>query len=420
MKRIICLLLICLLLGACSKEANTPADTTPTEPPYEAQQPTLSPTEPEDPEQILAYRRDVVEAEMRRCMSTLWTPAEDITYLVKETDEEPITMVAGRIYQGLPYTHASASAYSFFTYASSQDEDGVYTISDLTGTSLAGGLLARQGCDCADTVLWAWGKVSNSFTSRYTAELTEAYGIVKVGDYTCDIPKFSTTTKPICKENGEDVMFAAYAEMQKGDALVLYTKASGGHAVMVVDTLIKYTEDGKIDGDNSYAIIIEQQPASQRELASYYNEEIQKTVYICGAVDSYWTFNTLFSKGYMPVTCKELVDPSPLDEESVSFSHTDATMDTLHQTSVNASHRIAYVTITISKNDQVVQQATAYGKESSYRQFSMYAFFDPLEQEVMHGMLDLDSLKSGNYHCTISCRLATGNTHTVHEFDFKK
>ena len=70
MKRIICLLLICLLLGACGKD-NAPADTTPTEPPYEAQQPTLSPTEPEDPEAILAYRRDVVEAEMRRCKPSI-------------------------------------------------------------------------------------------------------------------------------------------------------------------------------------------------------------------------------------------------------------------------------------------------------------------------------------------------------------
>ena len=419
MRKIVYILLaISLIFAGCSQPADPTAPTI--EEGFQAQQPTLSATEPQDPDQILAYRRDLVEAEMRRCMSTLWTPAEDITYLVKETDEEPLTMVAGRIYQGLPYTHASASAYSFFTYASAQDEDGVYTISGLTGTSLAGGILARQGCDCADTVLWAWGKISNSFTARYTAEMTEVYGIVKVGDYECDIPKFTTTTKPICKENGEDVMFAAYEKMQKGDALVLYTKSAGGHAVMVVDTIIRYTDDGKIDGENSYAIIIEQQPASQRELASYYNEDIQKTVYICGAVDSCWSFNTLFSKGYMPVTCKELVDPSPLQAESVRFSHPNATMDNLHQTTVDASHRIAYVTVTITQNGNPVQQATAYGKEASYRQFSMAAFSDPIEQAVIQGKLDVEALPAGTYRCSITCRLATGNTHTVHEFDFTK
>lgn len=418
MKKLICFILACVLLSACSKQAAAPEPTT--EPPFEAQQPTMSPTEPEAPDQILSYRRDLVEAEMRRCMSVLWTPAEDISYYVKETDAEPITLLAGRIYQGLPYTHASASAYSFFTYASAQDENGVYTISGMSDKSLSGGLLARQGCDCADTVFWAWGKVSNSFTARYTAEMTEVYGIVKVGQYSCDIPKFTTTTKPVCTDNGEDVMFAAYGQMQKGDALVLYTKSSGGHAVMVVDTVVNYTEDGKIDGESSYAVIIEQTSSSQRNLESYYNEEMGQEIYICGGVDSYWSFNTLFKKGYLPVTCKELIDPSPAAPESVGFSHADATWDTLNQTTVRASHRIAYVTVTISKGSQVLQQATAYSKESSYREFSMAAFFDPLEQAVLQGNLDLDSLKAGNYHCAITCRLATGNTYTVHEFDFRR
>ena len=419
MKKIICLALVCLMLCACGKEAAAPAQT---EPAYEALQPTLSPTEPSDPEEILAYRRDVVAAEMRRCMSTLWTPAEDITYLVSDNDppEEAITMVAGRIYQGLPYTHASSTVYNFLTYATSQDENGVYTVTGMDATDLSGSVLSRQGCDCADTVFWAWAQISNSFTARYTAEMTESYGLVKVGDYACDFPKFYTTTTPICKENGEDVMFAAYAQMQKGDALVLFTKSSGGHAVMAVDTYVVYTEDGKIDGENSFAVIIEQKSSTQRALESYYNEEIGQEVYICGAVDSCWSFNTLFSKGYLPVTCKELVDPSPLTAQSVTFSDPDVRIEKLFMAKIESSHRVASVTLTITQKGKEIQKATAYGTEDNYKEFSMLAFFDPLEKEVIQGSFDLEALKPGDYHCTITCRLATGHSFTAHEFDFSK
>ena len=95
-------------------------------------------------------------------------------------------------------------------------------------------------------------------------------------------------------------------------------------------------------------------------------------------------------------------------------------MDTIHQASVDASHRIAYVTVTISNGDGILQKCTAYAKESSYRQLFMSAFFDPLEEPVLQGKIDPDSLPAGTYHCTITCRLATGNTYTAHEFDFTK
>ena len=75
--------------------------------------PTLSPTEPEDPEAILSYRRDVVEAAMREQSAILWRPAEDITYsLVNNSSgaaadiltdpDRVITLYADRIYQGIP------------------------------------------------------------------------------------------------------------------------------------------------------------------------------------------------------------------------------------------------------------------------------------------------------------------------------
>lgn len=437
MKKVLFLLLACLMLTSCAENtANSPTtpsaeQTLPEETsPYEAEQPTLSPTEPENEEDILAYRREVVVAEMRRTMATLWTPEEDIVYYLKNPDtftedNDPITLKAGRIYQGLPYTHGSGSAYGFFSYASSEDENGVYTISGLTPTHLTGensnleNSRARQGCDCADTVFWSWGRVSSSISFTYTGEMTEKYGCLPVGDYFCDLPKLTSSTKTVTTANGEGVMFDAYAQIQPGDAMVLYTKASGGHAVMVVDSHIEYTDDG-IDGENSYVVIIEQKSSPQREEQHYYSEELDQDIYICGAVDSKWTFNEIFKKGYLPVTCKELIDAAPKADETVSTYSDNPTISNLWTDSIKSNYRIASVTVTILQNGKTVQKATSYGRQKEQRNFSMLAFKDPMEQDMILGGLNIDALEAGEYQCVVTCLLSTGNRHTAFDFTFTK
>ncbi len=426
MRKNICLLLIgCMLLCGCGQTA------APTEPVYEAQQPTLSPTEPTEDAQILAYRRQIVADEMRRIMGTLWTPAQDISYYLKSPEvypedyTEPLTLKAGRIYQGVPYTHGTGSGYGFFTYATGQDENGIYTIDGLTSVHLTGesrdipGANARQGNDCADAVFWSWARISDSIRFRFTGEMTEAYGVLKVGDYVCNLPRLTTSTKAITKSNGQETMFTSYAQLQMGDAMVLYTNSSGGHAVMVVDMHVEYT-DGKIDGEKSYVVIIEQNSAAQRADSYYYNEEIGQNVYICGGYELQWSFDTIYTKGYLPVTCKELVDPSPLTEQSASLSNKVSSLESLYTATINATHRIAYVTVTICKDGQTVQKATAYGRQTEMTSFSMLAFVSPTEQQVLQGSLDPKALSPGEYTCTVSCRLSTGNTQTVADFQFTK
>ncbi len=434
MKRMICILLVCLLLCACGKEQTQPEATT--EPPFEAQQPTLSPTEPAGTdEEILAYRRELVVAEMRRAMGVLWTPQEDVSYSLYSGSMGPeidiqivpdrvIHLKAGRIYQGMPYSHGSGSAYSFLSYATAQDENGVYTISNLRGESLTGypqsgpWSQSRLGSDCVDTLFWAWAKVSNSISFSGTGEMTEVHGCLKVGQYTCDLPKLTSSTKPVVQENGEEVMYNAYAQMQKGDAVVLYTKASGGHTVMISDINVCYTDDGKVDGQSSTVTIIENKSGPQKEEQSYFNEQLGQTVYICGALDDIWTFETLYSKGYLPVTCKELIDPSPLATEEAFISGTPTTLDQVLSSTVNATYRIAYARVTIQKADTIVQQATLYGREQNCRQLELRDLLNTVEQAVILGGIDPQALPAGTYHCSVTCRLATGNIHTLCEFEF--
>ena len=214
-------------------------------------------------------------------------------------------------------------------------------------------------------------------------------------------------------------MFKAYSQLQPGDGMVLYTKSSGGHAVMVVDVHIEYTGD-KIDGGKSYVTIIEQKSSPQRAEECYYDEQLGQMVYICGAMDLEWSFDTIYGKGYLPVTCKELVDPSPKAEEQITTTNPQPSIDNLWMCNITANYRIASITTTILLDGQPVQRATVYGRQRDKYDISMLLFRDPTEAPIANGLLDLDSLPQGQYQCVVTCLLGTGNSHTVYDFTFTK
>ena len=430
MKKLICLLLVMLLLCGCAPKG---------EEDFQIVYPTISPTEPEGAEEILAYRRDVVEQAMREQSAILWTPAETFTYSRRnnsrgivvddlETPEEVSTFYAGRIYQGIPYTHGSGSYFSFLSYTTEKSEHGVYTLTGLTEQLLTGSSKnrgnnrARIGNDCADQLFWAWARISPSIRFSFTAEMTTFYGCLKVGDYEYTGISFSAenNSKDIVKNNGEQRMFAAYTQLQKGDGMVLITRSGLGHAVMVVTTNPVYLEDGTIDGEKSYVTVLEQTSGPEEAAEPYYHEGIGKNVYPCEIMDKEWTYNTLLQKGYLPVTCKELIDPSPLPEAAIT-DYTDApTFDNMFTGKISANYRISSVTVTISQKGKTVQEATCFGHQEEIYEFNLYRFTSGVEKDVMQGHVDKDDLAPGTYHCTFTARLSTGDNITFRDFEFEK
>jgi len=442
MKKLFCFVfLACALLWGCeqagTEETTAPENTAETE--FQVEYPTLSPTEPEDPEAILSYRRDVVEQAMREQSAILWRPAEDITYsLVNNSSgaaadiltdpDRVITLYADRIYQGIPYTHGSGSYYSWLSFATAQDENGVYTLTGITDQHLNGksshreNLRARLGNDCADQLFWAWGRISNSIDFHLTVEMTELHGCLKVGDYEYAGTSFDAdnNTKEIVKRNGEQRMFAAYAQLQKGDGMVLVNKYNEGHAVMVVTTNPVYKADGTIDGEKSYVTVLEQTSGNEANENHYYNEELGQEVYLCEVMDKEWTYDTIFKKGYLPMTCKELVDPTPRPEPTVK-DYTDApTVDNMFSGIVESNYRISSITVTISQNGQTLQQATCFGHQDEMFAMNLYRFKKESEAPVIQGSVSVDELPAGTYTCTFTVRLSTGDNIEFRNFTFTK
>lgn len=385
--------------------------------------------EPVDSQQVLQQRRDTVEAHMRYMMSALWQTDTTIDYsynvssLGAEHDEEGyiLHLEAGRVYSGMPYTHGSGGAESFFLYGQ-PDEKGVIQMSGLTADLISGGggtkpnNQARLSNDCADAVSWAWSRVGNSFTFTMTQNMTAQRGCLPVGNYKT-VEDAYKKTREIVKENGESVMFEAYACLQKADAVVCYN--GSGHAMLV--SQVNVVRNGNaIDPEQSYVLVHEQFTGNAHKEVTRVDEATGLTVYCLGGVDRQYTFAQLYKKSYLPITIKELIDPTPVPAPDLVDSVKEPDISNLFEGSITCLYKITMVTVTITDSQgTVVQRSTCFPRETERHMFRMSNFADSDEAAVRQGTLVPDDLASGTYHCLVECLVGTGESIAVRDFVFE-
>lgn len=375
---------------------------------------TLSPEE-----QILADRRNAVVEAMRSMVMVLWRAGEDIDYALSVNSAEIYSIKAGRVYRGMPYTYACGTLNSFLEYAGEPDEKGIVTISGLKGGALTGGGSgARVGSDCSSTVTRAWSTIGASIRFNRSATCCEDNGAVKVGEYETD-PSKTIYTEMTVINNGKTVMGAAYAKLQKGDAVVC-NDGSSNHMMMVVDTKVVYDKNGNVDMKKSSATILDQTRTNFKGQDSYYDEKLGETIYEIGNVEVVYPFYMLYDKGYLPVTCKELVDPSPIEAPYVTDSETSYTMDSIFVGVISSNWYIDAVTITVKDaSGDVIQEATGRVSRSDNRKFDLQQFVTDNPDSIL-GKVDSEALAVGQYKCVVVCRLTSGQELVAREFEFTK
>lgn len=410
-------------LVACGQnETSSTDDTT-----GETTAPTLGPIKPAETEEekaIIQQRRDTVEAHMRESVTLLWRPTENLTYgLAARDNGTTLALKAGRLYQGMPYAYAVGTQDSFLDYAGEPDENGIYTISGLDATALNyESYGARVGNDCSGAVTNAWSQVGTSFTASMSSQMFEKNGVIAVGDY-----DFTPTIDPesgrvyetatTLAKNGPATMFKAYAQLQKGDAVVAqYTDASN-HTMMIVSVDVVYNGDN-IDTKQSTVTVLEQTRKIFKSGETYIHPEFQELVYVIGGVDKVYTFEYLYNKSYLPVTIRELVDPSPVDEPWVKDTVETPTKDNIFTGNITSNWYIDCVTVTITDGTgNVVQKVTGRAKRQFNKDFEMERFVTE-NPGACKGSVDVTTLESGSYHCTVTAKLTTGKELTVRDFDF--
>lgn len=415
MKKLIALLLALVLtvslFAGCGKQTTS-------QPPQNTDADTQTPEQPQlSDEEILQARRDAAMEYARRICTVRWRSDETVTYKHNTSSNQAFVIVAGRLYEGLPYSYAGSTVDAWLDQPGTMDENGIYNITGLNMTLLhSTSTSSRIGVDCSGVVNRSWQSFGSSIRPEATGGMTSKNGFLHVGDYEAPDTKYENTVAN-CTENGKERMYAAYELLQKSDALVK-SAGSSGHALFVVGVNVVRDETGAIDGTKSTVTVLDQN-GIMRDNVKYFDEKVGEDVYVCMRVDYDFTFLELFDEGYLPVTCKELVDPAPLKTASVVDTlESKPGLHSLFSGSIGCNYAMDMVKITITdKSGNVAQSSVCHPIRKTTYAFNMSQFLTDSEDQLV-GVIETEYLPMGDYHCTVTARTVSGETFTAREFDF--
>ena len=298
----------------------------------------------------------------RYAKTALWIPADTMEF-IKNASGSLDEMIGGSVYGGLPYVGvASGNIYRLMDYM--DPETGVVDIKNAVNEDEKYDGWKTFGNQCSIGAYWGWGRAINSANYKWTQNCIVKNKMYRVGPYTYD-DKLSTlsakadgvNTVKILAENGREVMFQSYAQLQPGDGMVYYTTA--GHVVMISSVpVVTYREDGTIDGNRSYLTYVDQ---GQTWYEDGMSPEGTQFTYK-GGVDTKHSFESVFNGNYMPFTFLEFMGQDPFENSEVTFSYeggdTISTTD-LFASSVKANYGISdvYAVVYDANGNEVYKHA---------------------------------------------------------------
>lgn len=366
---------------------------------------------------VLAARRDMAEAYMRKMATIKVDYDNDYTWKIAGGDYS----VRGDMpYLGVPYATSNTSIEAFLLAANGQAADGTYLYGGDVFVEKWGYLL---GCSSADNIYWSWNLFATSIKFRLINEMSERKGVLKVGNWVYDRQTYADT-KLICAENGEDVMYDSYAQLLKADAMLYYFNGSG-HGAMVADNVLVKNADGTINVDESYVLI--------HDINNYYMEkEVDGVKYLTAhRTDFKVTYKELFSGGWIPLTCAELMDSSIGEEPAEivdSIAKSEHNRANLFKGEISANYYISHYIMEISdKEGNVLQRAWRINNETNIMDFEVTEFTSQYMADNDSGfkmytkdnVLSSSKLTKGEtYHCKLTVHLGNGQDVVVRDFDF--
>ncbi len=249
---------------------------------------------------------------MRFNLTFPWTPSQDVNYsftLLDRTSEVSLPM--GIAYAGLFYNNNSAKGNVWKALDHYDPETGVVDLELIKGD-----FVDIMSSACARACEWGWARISNSTGLETMASYSQYNSrVTPVGPYNYLPGKYpfgnSDGTKNIITDNGVDVMLQSYAAMQMADGLY---SSTAYHVIMCqADPVVVMDENGKIDAEKSYVLIMEQDAVGTKTEKKNYTQENGITMRPLGTVDEEVSFQRLMDGGYVPFTIPELAGTDPVE-----------------------------------------------------------------------------------------------------------
>ncbi len=394
---------------------------------------------------VIDQRRDQVVDYREKDVSVLWRSDRDFVYALSTSDLPPeertgskiVKIYKDRIYRGVIYSYAAGDIGTFLDYSAGQDENGIHTISGLTwqDVSTAGGSatrVARIGNDCGASIQLAYGSIGHNRSICGITKMSPVHGYYHVGKFDAPV-EYNVDTPLVNKTNGKEVMYQAFSQLQKGDAIVRVRQPGwNSHGIMVAGVNVVYNAKGKIDPAKSTLLLYHQSSSGVLSEDKYYDEKLGCDVYEIGLIHTR-SFEWAYDDAYIPVTPEILIDPTPIEKavvtDSLSEYTTDYSLYNLFTGTISSNWMIADAEIVIKDDSgNVVQSSKVLPTRSAEVYIPSYgqsfkidmSKFKTTEPGLIGGEIDIDKLEKGSYNCTLTVRLVSGEEFTVREFDFTK
>ena len=418
MKKVVAMILLLTmafgLFGCTQQEAEAPTETgnQPYTVEYKVTNPMQYPDYTFDHEPTTDEIRQMAVKGMRDMLSIEWCVPKFMMYRkTGAASNKDYTYAPGVTYAGLPYTNGDSAIFNWFDYYNTEtgmlefEGDG-YELNQVLGNT------------CTGSIMWGWSVVCDSLDGDYTNfQMTQAHGCIPLGDivYPASVDTFRDYgTDLIIDQNGDDVIFEAYALCLPADGLA---SSPQDHGMMVIEPAhVVRNDDGTINPDESYLIIQDQRGAVGD--AAYTIEENGEKHYYTGRTYAKFTFQKLISQFYIPCTTAEFIGEKPYTRPDVKMitasGEACANLTDMLTGTLTCNYPICIIrTILVDEDGNERQIAYKYldkqnVRKGTARKFSMGNYSDVLDSKILS-----ENLESGKtYTLRLDVTVSTGEVFT--------
>lgn len=297
-------------------------------------------------ESIEKMRERTVQV-MRDTLTFIWSPKKSFSYTKTSAGAGEYNFSAEKWYANLPYTNGGSGIFQwlhFYDYRT-----GRFDYNDWANIG------KKLGNSCAASVIWSTSATCSSIAKGFsgtTATLTINNGWQPLGNYKYPMSldsyqKFGTDK--IISMNSKEIMFEAYALLDKADVLVwAKTGKRGGHAMMAIDkaVVVRNPKTKLIDGKKSYILIQDQ--GGGNDLTRLVNGQ---TIFYRGSTNTEYTFDKLLKKCALPMTTLEYKGIKAFEKSYCELKGEYSDLESLQKCRIETNYRLAVIIFEIKSID---------------------------------------------------------------------